>query len=112
MPTYQYICNDCGHEFEEFQSISALPLTECPKCGGHVERVISGGAGFLFKGSGFYITDYRSKGYKEAAQKDVSGGSSSSADSSSNSGSKSDSGSSSGSSESKKSDSGAKSSDK
>lgn len=75
MPTYQYVCNDCGHQFEEFQSISELPLTACPECKGHVERVISGGAGFLFKGSGFYITDYRSKSYKEAAKKE-SGGSS------------------------------------
>jgi putative FmdB family regulatory protein len=70
MPTYQYVCNDCGHEFEEFQRISELPLTECPRCKGHVERVITGGAGFLFKGSGFYITDYRSKDYKDAAKKD------------------------------------------
>ncbi len=90
MPTYQYVCNKCGHEFEEFQSISDLPIDKCPKCGGHAERVITGGAGFLFKGSGFYITDHRSKSYKEAARKDVTGGSGS------------------GSSESKKSDSASK----
>jgi len=96
MPTYQYVCNDCGHEFEEFQSISELPLTECPRCAGAVERVISGGAGFLFKGSGFYITDYRSKNYSDAAKKDVASGS----------------GSSSGSSDSKKPESKSKSTDK
>ncbi len=73
MPTYQYVCNECGCRFEEFQRISELPLTECPKCQGYVERVISGGAGFLFKGSGFYITDYRKKDYKDAAQKETSG---------------------------------------
>jgi putative FmdB family regulatory protein len=70
MPTYQYKCHDCGYLFEEFQSITEPSLTECPKCGGKVERVISGGAGFLFKGSGFYITDYRSDKYKKAAEMD------------------------------------------
>ncbi len=86
MPTYEYICEKCGHQFELFQSISASPLTVCPKerCAqrqwgkGKVKRAISGGAGLLFKGSGFYITDYRSEKYKEAAKKEassVSGGS-------------------------------------
>src|SRR6516165_12447217 len=78
MPTYQYICQKCGHEFEQFQSISAKPLEVCSKelCGqktwgkGRVKRAISGGAGLIFKGSGFYITDYRSEKYKEAARKD------------------------------------------
>ena len=78
MPTYEYICEKCGHEFEQFQSISARPLEVCPKdlCSqqrwgkGKVKRSISGGAGLLFKGSGFYITDYRSDSYKEAAKKD------------------------------------------
>jgi putative FmdB family regulatory protein len=70
MPTYQYKCHDCGYLFEEFQSITEPALTECPKCRGKVERVISGGAGFLFKGSGFYITDYRSDKYKKAAEMD------------------------------------------
>ena len=70
MPTYQYKCHDCGHLFEEFQSITEEPLTECPECGGKVARLISGGAGFLFKGSGFYITDYRSDKYKKAAEMD------------------------------------------
>ena len=61
MPTYDYKCKDCGHEFEEFQSISAAPLTECPVCNGTIQRVISGGTGLIFKGSGFYITDYPNK---------------------------------------------------
>jgi len=82
MPTYQYLCNDCGHTFEEFQRISEAPLTECPKCGGHIERIITGGAGFIFKGSGFYITDNRSQSYKDAARKDVTSTSSSSSSSS------------------------------
>jgi len=78
MPTYQYVCEKCGHEFDLTQSISAPALTVCPKesCGqkkwgkGTVKRAITGGAGLLFKGSGFYITDYRSEKYKEAAKKD------------------------------------------
>lgn len=80
MPTYEYKCNKCGHEFEAFQSMSADPLTDCDKCGtkGSVERVISGGAGLIFKGSGFYITDYRDSSYKSAADKDKSSGSKSS----------------------------------
>ena len=61
MPTYDYRCKNCGHEFEEFQSISADPLTDCPVCDGTVQRVISGGTGLIFKGSGFYITDYPNK---------------------------------------------------
>lgn len=82
MPTYEYICEKCGQQFDEFQSISAKPLTVCPqnRCAkkpwgkGKVKRAISGGAGLLFKGSGFYITDYRSEKYKAAAKKDSSGG--------------------------------------
>ncbi len=78
MPTYEYVCEKCGHTFEQFQSISARPLEVCPEntCAqkrwgkGRVKRAISGGAGLLFKGSGFYITDYRSEKYKEAAKKD------------------------------------------
>lgn len=70
MPTYEYKCKDCGHHFEQFQAISEEPITVCPKCKGKTERIISGGAGFLFKGSGFYITDYRSKDYKAAAEKE------------------------------------------
>lgn len=70
MPTYQYRCKECSHEFSEFQSISADPLSACPECGGAVQRLISGGAGFLFKGDGFYTTDYRSENYKKAEKAD------------------------------------------
>jgi putative FmdB family regulatory protein len=59
MPTYDYACADCSHEFEQFQSISAAPLETCPQCGGKVARRIHGGAGLIFKGSGFYLTDYK-----------------------------------------------------
>lgn len=59
MPTYEYRCKECGHQFEEFQSITAEPIKECPACHGKVERLISGGTGLIFKGSGFYITDYQ-----------------------------------------------------
>ena len=78
MPTYEYHCEKCGHDFETFQSISAKPLQHCLKelCAqkkwgkGRVKKKISAGAGLLFKGSGFYITDYRSQKYKDAAKKD------------------------------------------
>ncbi len=84
MPTYEYECQKCGHIFEEFQSISAEPLTACtrPGCDGKVRRLFSPGAGFLFKGSGFYITDYRSDSYKRSASSDSSSSSSSSTGSS------------------------------
>ncbi|MCG8606314.1 zinc ribbon domain-containing protein [bacterium] len=59
MPTYEYICDNCAHEFEEFQSITAPALERCPKCEGSVRRLISSGNGLIFKGSGFYITDYK-----------------------------------------------------
>src|SRR5215831_17729593 len=86
MPTYEYVCEKCGHQFEKVQSIAAEPLTVCPEelCSqkrwgkGRVRRAISGGAGLIFKGSGFYITDYRSEKYKEAAKKESSSASSSS----------------------------------
>lgn len=72
MPTYEYACEACGHKFEEFQSITAKPTTKCPKCGKKkVKRLISAGAGFIFKGSGFYITDYRDESYKNAAKGDA-----------------------------------------
>jgi len=72
MPTYEYECGACGHRFEQYQSMSDKPIKKCPKCGkAKARRMISGGAGVLFKGSGFYQTDYRSKGYKESAKKDV-----------------------------------------
>jgi putative FmdB family regulatory protein len=61
MPTYEYRCDTCGHTFEEFQAISDSPVDRCPKCGGVPRRLISGGTGLIFKGSGFYITDYRNK---------------------------------------------------
>jgi putative FmdB family regulatory protein len=61
MPTYDYRCKDCDFEFEEFQSIVSEPLTICPQCGGRILRLISGGAGLIFKGSGFYETDYKRK---------------------------------------------------
>lgn len=59
MPTYEYQCKDCGFRFEEFQSIADAPLTQCPSCKGKLVRLLSGGAGLIFKGSGFYITDYK-----------------------------------------------------
>jgi len=69
MPTYEYICNKCQHEFEQFQSMKARPVRKCPKCGKlSVQRLIGAGAGIIFKGSGFYQTDYRSEGYKKAAE--------------------------------------------
>lgn len=70
MPTYQYKCDGCGHEFEEFQKMTDRPVEICPKCHNteKVRRLISGGAGILFKGSGFYTTDYRSESYKKAAR--------------------------------------------
>ena len=70
MPTYEYECLEAGHRFEEFQSITAAPLVDCPICGGKVRRLISGGAGIIFKGSGFYQTDYRSDSYRKAAKAD------------------------------------------
>jgi putative FmdB family regulatory protein len=59
MPTYDYDCAECRHTFEAFQSITAAPLEVCPECGGKVQRRINGGAGLIFKGSGFYLTDYK-----------------------------------------------------
>lgn len=73
MPTYDYLCQECGHRFEEFQSITAKPLKKCPSCSKpKLQRLIGTGAGVIFKGSGFYQTDYRSEGYKKAAQADTS----------------------------------------
>ena len=70
MPTYEYECEKCGHQFERFQSITEPPAKRCPKCRCKVKRLISAGAGVLFKGSGFYETDYRSETYKQAAKKE------------------------------------------
>jgi len=80
MPTYGYVCAKCGHEFDKFQSMKDEALSVCPKelCAqkrwgkGKVQRQMGSGAGMIFKGSGFYITDYRSEGYKAAAKKDTS----------------------------------------
>jgi putative FmdB family regulatory protein len=79
MPTYEYVCEKCGHHFDKIQSIAAPALTTCLQdvctqkkwAKGKVRRAITGGAGLIFKGSGFYITDYRSDKYKEAAKKDT-----------------------------------------
>jgi putative FmdB family regulatory protein len=69
MPTYEYQCDACQHKFELFQSIKADPVRKCPECGKvKVRRLVSGGGGIIFKGSGFYCTDYRSDGYKTAAK--------------------------------------------
>ena len=73
MPTYEYQCRSCAQRFEARQSITASPLRRCPHCRKKVDRLISAGAGFLFKGSGFYATDYRSKHYQEAAKKEQEG---------------------------------------
>lgn len=71
MPTYEYICKNCEHEFEEFQSMSAAALKKCPECGKNtLERKIGLGGGIIFKGGGFYETDYRSDSYKKAAESD------------------------------------------
>lgn len=75
MPTYDYRCRKCGHVFELFHSIKDDKPKKCPRCKGKAERVPSSGAGLLFKGTGFYITDYRSRSYKEGkAKQDKSGG--------------------------------------
>ncbi len=71
MPTYGYKCDHCEHEFDLFQSITASSRRTCPECGKRkLRRLIGTGAGILFKGSGFYETDYRSENYKKAAEKD------------------------------------------
>jgi putative FmdB family regulatory protein len=71
MPTYDYICDSCGHEFEAYERITADPQTECPECKlSKLRRKIGPGAAILFKGSGFYQTDYRSDSYKKAAEAD------------------------------------------
>jgi putative FmdB family regulatory protein len=77
MPTYEYECTKCHHEFELFESITAEPTKRCPECKGKVKRLLGAGAGILFKGSGFYQTDYRTEGYKKSAESDKSASSSS-----------------------------------
>lgn len=71
MPTYEYKCENCGHQFEQFQSITSKPLRVCPQCGQNtLTRLIGAGSGIIFKGSGFYATDYRNESYKKAAASD------------------------------------------
>ncbi|MBU4312015.1 MAG: hypothetical protein KJ706_04795 [Candidatus Omnitrophica bacterium] len=72
MPTYEYECQKCGKNFELFQQMSEKPLSVCPdtSCKGEVRRLIGGGAGFIFKGAGFYATDYRSPSYKKGEKQD------------------------------------------
>lgn len=75
MPTYDYACSACGHRFEQFQSMSADPLRQCPACSkNRLERLIGAGAGVIFKGSGFYQTDYRGASWASDAKKDEGGG--------------------------------------
>ena len=85
MPTYEYKCNECEHEFEAFQMITEEPVKICPTCGGKVRRIISGGIGLIFKGSGFYITDYKNAGKRppESGKSDKSESKKESKDSSS-----------------------------
>ena len=70
MPTYEYECEKCEITFERFQNMKDEPVKKCPECDGPVRRLISAGAGVIFKGSGFYSTDYRSESYKREAKKD------------------------------------------
>lgn len=75
MPTYEYVCDACGHALELFQSMTESPKRKCPACGKpKLRRLIGGGAGILFRGSGFYQTDYRSDSYKKAKDSDAGGG--------------------------------------
>src|SRR4051794_17059310 len=75
MPTYEYKCDACGNAFERFQPITSEPIKRCPKCGKNkVRRLIGTGAGLIFKGSGFYITDYRDKSYTDKAKAESGGG--------------------------------------
>jgi putative FmdB family regulatory protein len=72
MPTYEYECGTCGHHFERFQPITSKPIRQCPECGSRrARRLIGTGGALIFKGPGFYATDYRSSSYKEGAKKDA-----------------------------------------
>lgn len=74
MPTYEYVCDACQHQFELFQSITAEPEKQCPECGKKkLRRLIGPGAAIVFKGSGFYKTDYRSQSYQKGAAAEKSG---------------------------------------
>lgn len=109
MPTYEYVCDACEHSFDEFQSFSDEPLTKCPKCKKKkLRRLFGTGAAILFKGSGFYETDYRSDSYKSAAKAESDSGSKSGGDGKTDTSSKSESNGSSG--NAKKADSSTKSS--
>jgi putative FmdB family regulatory protein len=73
VPTYEYRCEECGHEFERFQTITARPIRKCPNCDkATVKRLIGVGSGVIFKGSGFYETDYRSESYKKGQKSEKS----------------------------------------
>jgi putative FmdB family regulatory protein len=83
MPTYEYECDACGHAFEDFQSITSKPTRKCPKCAKlKLRRLIGSGSAVIFKGSGFYQTDYRSKEYKAEAKADTAASSPSKAEAS------------------------------
>ncbi len=72
MPTYEYECDKCGHRFDVFQSITEKPLCQCPKCKGKLRRLIGAGGAIIFRGSGFYATDYRSEEYKKKSKEESS----------------------------------------
>ena len=108
MPTYDYDCPN-GHSFEAFQKMTDEPLSACPECGAPAQRKISGGAGFLFKGEGFYITDYRSEDYKKRASAEAKESGEKSSDGASDKSSGGSSGGSSGKSSESKSDAGSSS---
>lgn len=69
MPTYTYICESCGYQYDKLQSISAQPDKNCPKCEGEVKRMIGAGIGIVFKGSGFYVTDYKNNSPNSSSKK-------------------------------------------
>ena len=71
MPTYEYECKDCGHSFDLFQSMTEKHLEKCPQCGGVLRRLIGKGTGIIFKGAGFYATDYRSSDYHKKAKEEA-----------------------------------------
>ncbi len=80
MPTYEYECTKCGEIFEYFQSVQEKPKTKCELCGGKLKKLVSAGAGLVFKGSGFYITDYKKKSSPESESKSESASTTSGAD--------------------------------
>ncbi|HUX36807.1 MAG TPA: FmdB family zinc ribbon protein [Rectinemataceae bacterium] len=86
MPTYEYECRSCSHSFEAFQSMSEAPLSSCPECGGPVRRLIGGGTGIIFKGSGFYVNDSRKSSSGSISSTSKTGGESSPSPAASSSG--------------------------